>query len=258
MNQDKPFFSVVIPTCDRPHYLNEAITSALKQSCQPREIIVIDNGYEAVDYKSLPVSQMIRLVRALPRFGVSQARNLGAILSKGEYIAFLDDDDAWDIEYLENVRQAILTKGGEIILGRLRNMRNGTLLIGKQAEFSNNSELIRKILKRNPGAGGSNTTVKRLFFSATSGYDPWITTNQDKALVLDLLLSGGKATRAEAAWVDVREDGDGPRQTILKKRIQGKFRFTRKYWAHMNWTTRFFNLMQLGRLWLLSLFGSNR
>ncbi|MGM0704224.1 MAG: glycosyltransferase family 2 protein [Pseudomonadota bacterium] len=240
-----PSVSVVIPTCDRPQYLREAVVSVVAQTSPAQEIIVIDNGRQPVDIEMLPSYNNLRVVRALPYFGVSQARNLGVILATSQLVSFLDDDDAWDSAYLGSVRKSYQEKNAEVILGRLRYMNSKKPVTGKQAEFNDSNDLISKILRRNPGAGGSNTTVVRSFFMATAGYDPWITTNQDKALVLDLLLRGANSARADEGWVDFRDDGDGPRQTALAKRAKGKLRFLRKYWRKMSWSTRFFNLATL-------------
>lgn len=247
-------FSVVIPTCDRPEYLREAIASVIAQTQPAHEILVIDNSREAVELTQLPESDKLRVIRALPRFGVSQARNLGAILARGDFIAFLDDDDRWDEGYLQAVRGTVEESGAEVVLGRLRDGNTGKPLSGKQAAFNDRDDLIREILLRNPGTVGSNTTVAHWRFAASAGYDPWLTTGQDKALVLDLLLQQAEPARASAAWVDFRADGEGPRQTELRKQIEGKKRFLRKYWDMMSGYERLFTLAQLCRLRLRGLF----
>lgn len=248
--------SVVIPTCDRPDSLRKTVSSVLKQSCQPGEIIIVDNGRQPVEKVFLPASESLRLIRALPRFGVSQARNLGAITACSDYVAFLDDDDTWDPFYLEAVSQTVNRTRADIVLGRLRSMDNNNPLRNKQADFVDRNDLLRKILRRNPGAVGSNTSVAKTAFLKTSGYDPWLTTGQDKALVLDMLLSQSSVARADDAWVNFRENFAGERQTELKKRIEGKLRFTRKYWRYMDAGSRLFNSAQLCRLWLRYLFGA--
>lgn len=254
----EPPISVVIPTCDRPEYLAEAVKSVLRQTSQPQEVLVIDNGVSPVDKTRLPDSDLLAVIRALPRFGVSQARNLGAILARCELISFLDDDDGWDENYLAGVRSTRKETGADVILGRLRDRKSLQPIGGKQALFRDEHDLINQILSRNPGAVGSNTTVARDRFYACSGFDPAITTGQDKALVLDLLMQGAKAAQSHSSWVDFRDDGDGPRQTELRKRIQGKWRFLSKYWRTMSWNQRCFNLAILTRLWLQKALGRER
>lgn len=242
--------SVVIPTFDRPDYLIETVRSVLIQTSPAQEILIIDNGSVPIDPTKLPDSELTQIFRALPRFGVSQARNLGAILARYDMICFLDDDDSWDHRYLESVRKTWAESGAEVILGRLRDLKTMLPLQGKQADFKGENDLISQILRRNPGAGGSNTCVMRNRFLSSPGYDPSITTNQDKALVLDLLLAGASAKRAENGWVNVRNDGEGPRQTELHKRAKGKWRFLTKYWKIMSWHQRALNIL----VWLMIFF----
>lgn len=243
-----PIFSVVIPTCDRPEYLREAVGSVLAQTQRAYEIIIIDNGHTPVDPAQLPQSEKLRVIRALPRFGVSQARNLGAILSSGTYIAFLDDDDGWDEGYLQAVLVAVEDNDADIVLARLRDRTTGEPLKGKQASFRDEDNLIRHILRRNPGTVGSNTVIKRSCFATSAGYDPSLATSEDKALILDLLLKGAQVVCASEAWVRFRNDGEGPRLTDLQKRIEGKGHFFRKYRHKMTVGDRLFNMAQLVRL----------
>lgn len=88
--------SVVVPTRNRPDLLREALTSirALEADDLAFEILVADNGSsprtrhvaEDLDAVYLPVSEGV---------GPSVARNLAMACASGDYIAFLDDDDAW-------------------------------------------------------------------------------------------------------------------------------------------------------------------
>lgn len=85
--------SVIIPCYNAEKYIEDAIKSALSQSYQPIEVIVIDdgstdNGIEIVK----TYSERVRLERNSGK-GACAARNLGMALSKGEYIQFLDADD---------------------------------------------------------------------------------------------------------------------------------------------------------------------
>jgi len=87
--------SVVIPTYNRSHTLARALDSVIAQSVQPLEIIVIDDG-STDDTGTLVKSQYpdVKLYRQ-SNHGVSHARNRGIESANGEWIAFLDSDDAW-------------------------------------------------------------------------------------------------------------------------------------------------------------------
>ena len=90
--------SVIIPTHNRPNYLQQAIESVLCQTYPHCEIIVVDDGSDSegaatkralLPYLSMPNFTYIYQDRK----GVGNAVNRGLVLSQGEYIQRLDDDD---------------------------------------------------------------------------------------------------------------------------------------------------------------------
>jgi len=87
--------SVVIPTYNRAHLLPRALDSVLDQALPAREIIVVDDGSQ--DGTETLVRQRYPQVLYLyqSNAGVSQARNRGIEAARGDWIAFLDSDDAW-------------------------------------------------------------------------------------------------------------------------------------------------------------------
>ena len=85
--------SVIIPVYNRLEYIDEAIESILAQTHEDYEIVVVDDG-STVDISSVltPYMAKIKYVTQAHK-GLSAARNTGIDNSKGEYLAFLDDDD---------------------------------------------------------------------------------------------------------------------------------------------------------------------
>lgn len=87
--------SVVIATYNRAQQVKEAIDSVLAQSEPVREVIVVDDGSkDNTREQLLAYGDRIR-----PFFqangGASAARNLAMRNARGEWLAFLDDDDVW-------------------------------------------------------------------------------------------------------------------------------------------------------------------
>ncbi len=96
-----PRISVIIPTFNRRDYVCEAINSVLNQSSSPFEVIVVDDGSTDGTPELLRCfGSRIRLHQQ-PNKGVSAARNAGILLAAGEWVAFLDSDDVWEIDYLK-------------------------------------------------------------------------------------------------------------------------------------------------------------
>ncbi len=93
--------SVVIPTHNRKEYLEKAIQSVVKQTFQDFEIIVVDDGSKVNYAESICNKYANCNYHYKPNGGLSSARNFGISVAKGDYIAFLDDDDFWRLDKLE-------------------------------------------------------------------------------------------------------------------------------------------------------------
>lgn len=91
--------SVVIPTHNRCDLLPRAIQSVLRQTEQDFEIIVISDGStddtDALMLEFEEKDKRIHYISYMPGRNGNYARNKGIKAAKGEYIAFLDDDDEW-------------------------------------------------------------------------------------------------------------------------------------------------------------------
>ena len=92
-----PLLSVVIPTWNRAHIVCEAVASALKQRVGAVEVIVVDDASTDATIQLLnrTFGAQIRLLQLKNRRGPGAARNMGAELARGEFVAFLDSDDIW-------------------------------------------------------------------------------------------------------------------------------------------------------------------
>lgn len=95
---EKPLVSVVMPTFNRARLLDRAIRSVLNQTYRKLEIIVVDDAARdnTLDVVKAIHDDRVRYIRHDTNRGGSAARNTGIRAAKGEYIAFLDDDDEWE------------------------------------------------------------------------------------------------------------------------------------------------------------------
>lgn len=94
--------SVVIPTYNRADYIIRSVKSALEQTVEPYEIIVVDDGStdntkEKIDELN---NECIKYVYQ-ENGGAASARNKGAEVATGDWIAFNDSDDVWRPEKLK-------------------------------------------------------------------------------------------------------------------------------------------------------------
>jgi glycosyltransferase involved in cell wall biosynthesis len=105
--------SVIIPTYNRERLISRAIESVLKQTYTDYEIIVVDDG--STDRTSELLKKFEGRIRYFyqQNSGISGARNRGLEEAKGEYIAFLDSDDAWLPEKL-TIQVEVLDKNKDV------------------------------------------------------------------------------------------------------------------------------------------------
>jgi glycosyltransferase involved in cell wall biosynthesis len=219
--------------------VKEAILSVIKQSFKPYEIIVVNNGKRKICLPS-DLHPSVSIYDIMQYAGVSQARNFGALLSRGDFLAFLDDDDLWNPKYLENVA-AVIARGASCVISRIDKLEEGRILPFKNPYGKCN---IQNILTLNPGITGSNVTVSKEIFFEVGGYDPKLTPSEDKALILELL--------KKKIDIEVLPDNqailrmhEGERLTSDYRMSQGIYQFTQKYASLMNRQQYLFNWVKI-------------
>ena len=104
--KNQPDISVIIPTYNRAHILPRALDSVLAQTQLPIEIIVVNDGSTDGTKSVLSNYPGLKIIDQ-QHSGVSAARNIGLEHTNGEWIAFLDSDDEWLPEKLEQQWAAI-------------------------------------------------------------------------------------------------------------------------------------------------------
>jgi len=107
---ERPLVSVVIPTYNHAKFLRQAITSALSQTYQPSEVIVIDDG--STDDTPNVAAQFHDQITYLSQTnqGLSVARNTGILRARGEFIQLLDSDDELCPDTLNTLVDAVIRR----------------------------------------------------------------------------------------------------------------------------------------------------
>src|SRR5688572_13418292 len=96
MDNNQPFFSVIIPTYNRAKHLVNALNSVLQQELLDFEVIIVDDG--STDDTKLIVTEIANRNSRIKYFYKeneerSIARNYGIMHAIGKYVGFLDSDD---------------------------------------------------------------------------------------------------------------------------------------------------------------------
>lgn len=110
-----PLVSVVIPTFNRPDLCVRAVRSALAQDWITLEVIVVGDACPRVEEVRAAVGDdpRVRCINLAVNHGAGGAvpRNVGVAAAAGTWIAYLDDDNAWDRDHVSSVMAAIRTRG---------------------------------------------------------------------------------------------------------------------------------------------------
>lgn len=101
LNYPNTTVSVVIPTHNRPQLLARAVNSVLQQTFQDFELIIVDDASTPRVLAESFNDKRVRILRNEKSEGGSRSRNRGIFASSSKWIAFLDDDDAWQPDKLE-------------------------------------------------------------------------------------------------------------------------------------------------------------
>ena len=189
--------SVVVPTRNRSRLLAISLRSVLRQRGVNLEVIVVDEG--STDDTPAVVAAFcdarVRVIRHdVPR-GVSTARNAGAADARGEWVAFLDDDDLWAPDKLAHQLNAALIAGREwAYTGSVSIVDGGRIVHGQPPPAP--EEVTAALPRYNaiPG-GGSNVVVRRETLRRVGPFDTRLRNTEDWEMWIRLAQAG------HPAWV---------------------------------------------------------
>jgi glycosyltransferase involved in cell wall biosynthesis len=203
--------TVVVPTCNRAAMLERTLASLLRQAAgggTTFEVLVIDDG--SSDHTAQVVAAVreaagvpLRYVRQENRGG-SAARNQGIHLARGEWLAFLDDDEEADPRWLAELWQTAQDSGALCVAGRVAlRLPPATLArLGPRA---------RRLLGETPMGLASppsrdfmtsgNILLHRTVFENLGGFDERLRRDHDTDLFWRLELAGVPQASAAGALV---------------------------------------------------------
>jgi glycosyltransferase involved in cell wall biosynthesis len=159
-----PKFSIIIPCFNRAALVGRTIESVLNQTEPSWQIILVDDG--STDHTKIVLEKYLSDPRIHYYFkkneGVSIARNYGSNYSTGDFLIFLDSDDLFEREALENFSKVILANSNCTVI-----QAGFTLL---EDDLTIKSVVIPKSNTYTPFLSG-NFVIERDFFQSIGGYD---------------------------------------------------------------------------------------
>lgn len=154
--------SVIVPTYRRPRLCLETVRSILAQDYAPIEVIVVNDGDSESEYS--PVKMLdVTYMRFEDNCGVSAARNAGAGIAAGEFLAFVDDDDKWLPGFANTLLQALTDDAADVVYGA------GMYATGQRLDHCYPFDL--DLLIRRNFITPSATVMRTEAFRAMGGFD---------------------------------------------------------------------------------------
>ncbi|MEM2183617.1 MAG: glycosyltransferase [Candidatus Bathyarchaeia archaeon] len=156
--------SVIVVTYNRPLSCKKTINSLLSQSILPYEIIVVDDASSKPFEFNHP---LVKVFRNQFELGLSASRNIGVKVSKGDIVAFIDDDAIADRDWIKNIECAFREYDADIIGGPVF-----PLFLSKPPEWFDIKQFGGCIgINRKDEIIGCNFAVKRSVFERIGYFD---------------------------------------------------------------------------------------
>ncbi len=188
--------SVVVPTRNRRRLVGRALTTVLQQREVDLEIVVVVDGSPDGTADALRrIDGPITIVEHDCALGVSRARNAGIACARGEWLAFLDDDDVWAPDKLATQLGAARDAPGVgWVMAGATAVGDDLRLIGEQP-VPDVDDVARQLLAFNvvPG-GGSGVLARAELVRELGGFDPDYSNLADRDLWIRLALAAPAAS----------------------------------------------------------------
>ena len=193
MASPRSLVSVIIPTRDRPDLLRKALESVHRQTYQPVEVLVVDENDPQSDGQRATMTVVkeyesrldIEFLTNRNPTWVCRARNEAAQRSRGEFLAFLDDDDWWrpekvrrqiDVFDSSELHPVLVYTGLHVVDGQGNTIKRRV----PRARGSIRNDLLVENVIGTP----SSVMIRRLLFDEIGGFDESLPTRHDLDLYL--------------------------------------------------------------------------
>ncbi len=200
MQDFQPLVSIIIPVFNGGNYLAEAINSALAQTYENIEIIVVNDGSKdngATERIALSYGSKIRYFYK-ENGGVSTALNLGIKNMKGEYFSWLSHDDKYESEKIEKQIRLLAPFSDRKVLAlcATKQINKAAKVIGedkkpffREKQLIPSNEVIMYLFQYGT-FNGCSLLIPKEAFKECGTFDESLRYNQDSFMWLKIFLSG--------------------------------------------------------------------
>lgn len=234
-SSDDPSVSVVVTTYERPKLCKRAIRSVAAQTHDPDEVIVVEDASETGidDWLEAEFPSVMYISHETNR-GLAAARNTGLSIATGEYIAYLDDDDEWKRQRLQQSLTVVnrlsedeRKKVGVVSCGIERQTPDGDVL--SIALPKNEGELATSIQSVGATTYPSSFLFQRAALDDIGGFDESLSSSIDHDIWMQLAVAGYEARRVMEPLVVTYVSSRKQMTSNTTRRIEGVRQYVEKW-----------------------------
>jgi glycosyltransferase involved in cell wall biosynthesis len=173
-----PLVTVIIPSYNGERFLRESLESVFAQTFQDYEIVCVDDGSKDASLAVLnEYRDRIKVIQQA-NAGQSEARNAGAKIGTGKYLAFLDQDDRWYPQKLES-QIAVLEANPEAVMVHCdmdwideTGQVTQRSLVSASRKSAHKGVTMPQLVGWDPCIYPSTMLIRRVAFDRVGGFDP--------------------------------------------------------------------------------------
>jgi glycosyltransferase involved in cell wall biosynthesis len=191
-----PRVTVITPAYNVERYIGEAIDSVLGQTFRDFEYLVVDDGSadRTVDEirQRAEIDSRVRLIQ-VEHGGAPIARNTAIMQAQGSLIAFLDGDDRWHADFLENQLALLESVDPDVaaVFGRTRVMSESGRIYLLRWQRAGRYDFDDMLVQSCPPRVGSSLLIKKSAFDSAGLFDPELRSAQDLDMWLRIQRDSG-------------------------------------------------------------------
>lgn len=186
--------SVIIPAFNAEAYLAETLDSVIAQTYPASEIIIVNDGSTdatlAIAHHYAAHYPKIRVISQMNE-GISTTRNRGISASTGEILAFLDSDDYWYPNHIEQHVLAFLASPTLMLsFGRVEFVDEHRKSLHQFSRSNLTPLSFQDFYLENPAVTASNLVLRRSILDQLGGFDINLSSCEDQELCLRIIVQG--------------------------------------------------------------------
>lgn len=196
--------SVIIPAYMQASYLTQTLDSVLQQTYRPAEIIVVDDGSpDETASVCAQYGERIRYVRK-NNAGLSAARNTGILASSGDFLVWLDSDDYFPPEFLEQTADTLSRTEADVTYCDYHHVDKQGCTSQKFQAFVPSDSAAHQYLLGNMFPPHAAMT-RRSTLANAGLFDPNLRSFEDWDMWIRLAFAGAKFVKTEGVSVPYRQ-----------------------------------------------------